>query len=147
LLWWIILSALESKCLREYVCAIPCDSDLLLALKDMIKKLQIRTGMFAIIGALRNATLYYYLQSEKQFYKNVFNSPMEIASGIGNIATMNDELIVHCHLVLADKNGACYGGHLAEGSKVFAAEVHIRELSPSIKRKFDQTTGLNLFAI
>lgn len=142
-----MLSALESKCLREYVCAIPYDSDLLLALKDLIKRLQIRTGTFTIIGALRNATLYYYLQTEKRFNKNVFDRPMEIASGIGNIATMNDELIVHCHLVLADKNGICFGGHLAEGSKVFAAEVHIRELSPPIKRKFDQTTGLNLFAI
>jgi len=141
------LSAIESKCLREIVCAIPYDSDLLLVLKDLVKKLQLRTGMFTIIGALHNATIYYYLQNEKRFYKNVFDSPMEIASGIDNIATMNDELIVHCHLVLADKNGICYGGHLAEGSKVFAAEVHFRELFPPIKRKFDQTTGLNLFAI
>jgi predicted DNA-binding protein with PD1-like motif len=44
---------------------------------------------------------------------------------------MNDELIVHRNLVLADKNGACHGGHLAEGSKVFVAEVHLRELPPS----------------
>lgn len=129
------------------MCRIPFDSDLLLSLKDLVNKLQVRSGCINLIGALRNANLLYYIQDEKRFTKNAFEGPLEIASGIGNIATINDDTVIHCHLVLAGKNGACLGGHLAEGSRVFAAEVNIRELSPPLKRKYDPQTGLNLFDI
>jgi hypothetical protein len=141
------MSAVETKPLREFFCSVPYDADLLLCLKDLVKKLGINTGVINFIGALRGATLYYYIQDEKRFHKNTFEDPMEIVSGIGNIATLNDEHVIHCHVVLADKNGTCYGGHLAEGSKVFAAEVHIRELSPQTKRSFDPVTGLNLLQV
>jgi hypothetical protein len=138
---------LESRQLREYVCRIPFDSDLLLSLKELAKKLQVRSGCINLIGALRNANLLYYIQEEKRFVGNAFEGPLEITSGIGNIASINDDIIIHCHLVLADRNGACFGGHLAEGSRVFAAEVNIRELSPPLTRKYDPQTGLNLFDI
>jgi predicted DNA-binding protein with PD1-like motif len=141
------MSAVETKPMREFICSVPYDADLLLSLKDLAKRLGINTGTINFIGALRGATLYYYIQDEKRFHKNVFEEPLEIVSGVGNIATLNDELVIHCHVVLADKNGTCYGGHLAEGSKVFAAEIHIRELSPQVKRGFDPVTGLNLLQI
>jgi len=138
------MCAVESKIVREFTCTVPYDKDLLLGLKELATRLKISTGTLTVIGALRNATLYYYLQDEKKFKRLCFANPMEIVSGIGNIATLNNELIIHCHLVLANKNGTCYGGHLTEGSRVFAAEVQLRELSPPIGRQFDQTTGLNL---
>lgn len=141
------VSAVETRPLREFVCSVPYDADLLPSLKDLVKKLGINTGTISLIGALRNATLLYYVQNEKRFHKNVFDHPLEIVSGIGNIATLNGDLVIHCHLVLADKNGYCYGGHLAEGSKVFAAEANIRELSPQITRQFDPVTGLNLLKV
>jgi predicted DNA-binding protein with PD1-like motif len=141
------MSAVEANPLREFICSVPYDADLLLSLRDVVKKLGINSGTLNFIGALRGATLYYYIQDEKRFHKNVFEGPLEIVSGMGNIATLNDELVIHCHVVLADKKGTCYGGHLAEGSKVFAAEVHIRELSPQMKRNFDPVTGLNLLQL
>jgi len=141
------LSYRESKGLREYVCRVPYDSDLLLSLKDLASKLQVRSGWINVFGALRKATLLYYLQEEKRFLKNTFDGPLEIASGIGNISTLNEDTIIHCHVVLAGKDGACHGGHLAEGSPVFAVEVHMSELSPPVIRKYDEQTGLNLFDI
>jgi hypothetical protein len=141
------MTAIGSKQLKEYICSVPYDSDLLTSLKDLVKKLGIKTGTINFIGALRGATLLYYIQDEKRFHKNVLEGPLEIVSGIGNIATLNEELVIHCHVVLANKDGSCFGGHLAEGSRVFAAEVHIREFSPPVKRGFDKVTGLNLLQI
>jgi predicted DNA-binding protein with PD1-like motif len=138
------MPAIEVKPLREFVCGIPFGADLLVSVKDLLKKLGVDTGTINLIGALKSATLQYYIQEEKRFHTNVFEEPLEIASGIGNIATLKGELVVHCHVVLARKDGSCLGGHLAEGSKVFAAEVHIRELCPPVERSFDQVTGLNL---
>jgi predicted DNA-binding protein with PD1-like motif len=135
---------METRPVREFVCSIPYDADLIVSLKDMVKKLGVSTGTINLIGALRGATLQYYIQDEKRFHTSSFEEPLEIVSGIGNIANLNGELVVHCHLVLARKDGSCLGGHLAEGSKVFAAEVHIRELSPPVERRYDSVTGLNL---
>jgi predicted DNA-binding protein with PD1-like motif len=140
----IQMPAIEARPLREFVCSVPFGFDLLISLKDLVNKLGVNTGTINLIGALRSAVLQYYIQDEKRFHTNVFEEPLEIVSGIGNIATLNGELVIHCHVVLARKDGSCLGGHLAEGSKVFAAEVQIRELYPPVKRSFDQVTGLNL---
>lgn len=141
------MSYLEVKKQREFLCNIPYGSDLLLSLKELANKLKIKSGVFNFIGALKSACLLYYVQDEKKFEKNLFEGPLEIVSGMGNIATMNEDIIVHAHLVIADRKGNCYGGHLTEGSKVFACEVHIRELFPSVTRKYDPITGLNLMEI
>lgn len=141
------MSYLEVKGQREILCKIPYDSDLLLALKDLARRLGIKTGVFMLLGALKNATLLYYIQSEKKYTKITLDFPLELVSGFGNIAVMNDDLVVHAHVVLADKEGRCYGGHLAEGSKVFSCEAYIKELSPTVHRRYDQLTGLNLFNI
>lgn len=143
----LYLSFLEVKGQREFLCKLPYDSDLLLALKDLAKKLDVKTGVFMLLGALKTASLLYYVQNEKKYVKLTFNFPAEIVSGIGNIAVMNNDLIIHAHVVLADREGKCYGGHLTEGSKVFACEVYLRELAPVIFRKYDPVTGLNLFDI
>lgn len=141
------MSYLEVKGRREFLCRLPYDSDLLTALKDLAKKLGVETGIFTLLGSLRTATLLYYIQSEKKYIKLAFDFPLEIVSGIGNIAMMNGDLIIHAHVVLADKEGRCYGGHLTEGSRVFSCEVYLKELTPTIQRRYDNVTGLNLFNI
>lgn len=143
----IFMGYLEIKGQREFLYKLPYDSDLLLALKDVAKKLGIKTGVFTMLGALKSATLMYYLQSEKKYVKISLDSPLEIASGVGNIAVMGDDIVVHAHVVLSDREGRCYGGHLAEGSRVFSCEVYLKELSPIVHRKYDEVTGLNLFDI
>ncbi|MEM1515845.1 MAG: DUF296 domain-containing protein [Candidatus Bathyarchaeia archaeon] len=141
------MSYIEVKGQREFFCRLPYDSDLLLTLKELARKLNVRTGIFILLGALKTATLLYYVQNEKRYKKITFDFPLEIASGIGNIAVINDDLIIHAHVVLADKEGKCYGGHLTEGSKIFSCEVYLREITPTIYRKYDPITGLNLFHI
>ena len=141
------MSIQESKLVKEYLIKIPYDADLLLAIKEAVIKLGITAGTINVIGALKKAVLYYYIQDQKNFHTLNFDRPMEIASGMGNIAMKDGDTIVHMHLVLADKEGHAFGGHLAEGSRVFAGEVWLRALSPAMHRKFDPQTGLNLFDI
>lgn len=138
---------LEVRGEREFLFRLPYDSDLLLALKDLAKRLDVKAGVFVLLGALKSATILYYVQDEKKYAKLSLNFPLEIASGVGNIAMMGDDVLIHAHIVLSDREGRCYGGHLAEGSRVFSCEVYLRELSPTIDRKYDELTGLNLLNI
>lgn len=135
------------ECTGEYMYSIPHNSDLLSSLKVAAERLGIGAGVFTVIGALKKAVIHYYVQEKKQYHKILLETPLEIASGIGNIAIKEGETIVHCHVVLADKEGRCFGGHLGEGSIVFAGEAYIRALDPKIIRKYDETTGLNLLSI
>ncbi len=137
----------EYRLVKEYLIKIPHDADLLLAIKEAAIRLGVNSGTINVIGALKKAALNYYLQDKKTYQTLHFDQPMEIASGIGNVAMKDGDTIVHVHLVLADKDGRAFGGHLAEGSRVFAGEVWLRALSPAMQRKFDPQTGLNLFDI
>lgn len=142
-----IMSYLEVKPKREFICKLPYDSDLLLALKNLAKRLNVKTAVFTLLGALKNAALLYYVQNEKRYVKITYDFPVEIVSSIGNIALLNEEIMVHAHLVLSDREGKCYGGHLTEGCKIFACEVHLKEIFPILNRKYDPNTGLNLLDI
>ena len=143
----LYLGIQKHECIGEYMFSIPHNSDLLSSLKGAAELLGIKAGIFTVIGALRKAVIHYYLQEKKDYHKILLDSPLEIASGIGNIAVKDGDTVIHCHVVLANKEGQCFGGHLGEGSIVFAAEAYLRSLHPGIMRKHDETTGLNLLAI
>ena len=91
--------------------------------------------------------LYYYKQDEKKYVDCVnLEKTLEIATCMGNISILNDEVFAHTHVVLADHQGHCYGGHLMPGSVVFACEYVIQEfLGDPLCRSKDDTTGLMLW--
>jgi predicted DNA-binding protein with PD1-like motif len=71
---------------------------------------------------------------------------LEITSLTGNVSIKDGKPLVHVHVTLADKKGNAFGGHLAEGTIVFACEVCIQVFQGEpLKRGFDKTTGLPLW--
>jgi len=56
--------------------------------------------------------------------------------------------MAHVHLVLGDKEGKTFGGHLDEGTTIFSAEMFLLEVKNIVlEREYDEVTGLNLFKI
>ena len=123
------------------------ECDLLKALYDFAKKNSVELGVFQVIGALKKAQLGYYNQDAKKYIDCVsLNKKLEIASCSGNISLKDFDVFVHAHVVLADHEGKCYGGHLMPGSKIFAAEYCIKELRGlTLNRVHDPITGLSLW--
>jgi predicted DNA-binding protein with PD1-like motif len=71
---------------------------------------------------------------------------MEIVSCSGNISLRDSKPICHIHLVAADKKGKCIGGHLVQGTSLFAGEAIIQEfLGEDLNRELDDTTQLMLW--
>jgi hypothetical protein len=75
--------------------------------------------------------------------------PMEILSLMGNVSLKDDKPFVHAHITLADARGVAMGGHLAEGTIVFACEFMIEEYisDRALVRYFDEKTGLFLWPV
>ena len=57
--------------------------------------------------------------------------------------------MVHAHVTLADKEGRAYGGHLAEGTLIFACEYAVNEYlaEQALARQNDAATGLMLWPL
>jgi uncharacterized protein len=121
--------------------------DLLGALTNICQELSITLGEVKAIGAVSKARVGYYHQDSRQYEWLDLDRHMEILSLEGNISLKDGKPFVHAHVILSDGDGRAYGGHLAEGAIVFAAEFIIQELRSdrSLIRQMDEETGLFLW--
>ena len=122
------------------------DGDILDELTDICKEKGIYLARLEAIGAVKKAVIGYYRQDRQEYQFKELNQPMEIISLLGNVSIKEDQPMVHAHINLADDKGNCYGGHLAQGTIVFACEfmLHIMD-GPALTRRFDKQTGLTLW--
>jgi predicted DNA-binding protein with PD1-like motif len=142
------MSFVKAEIASSYVVKLPYGGDLLVSIKKVAKEINIHAASFTAMGAVKKARVSYYDQTAKKYNELIFDEPMEIVSCIGNITEMKGDTIVHAHLVLSDEKGRAFGGHLLEGTELFACELMLNEYkSLGINRKYDERTGLNLMDI
>lgn len=121
-------------------------ADLLEEITEICRKEGIRMGRVAAIGAVSGARLGFYNQETREYRFFSIDQPLEILNLAGNISIKDGEPMVHAHVVLGDKDGKAFGGHLAPGTTVFACECIIGVLEgPVLERKLDSETGLPLW--
>lgn len=133
---------------RFFVCRLNYESDLLDSIRRFADEKGVKVAVFFVLGAVKKARFSFYDQEEKRYLEHEIDEPMEVLSCIGNISKMKEETIVHGHIVLSNRKGRSYGGHLRNGTIVFSAELFIMELEGTVlEREYDEVTGLNLFKL
>jgi uncharacterized protein len=129
-----------------YILKPPYGSDLLKELQSFVAANGINLAWLSGVGAVSRATIRYYDQAKKDWIDLKLDRRLEVAGMWGNVSLLNGEPIVHVHIVLADEQGHCYGGHLAENTVVFNLEILLTTLSgPAVTRKMDTQTGLTIW--
>ena len=140
----------EAKPGRIFVGRLAHGADLLAELTRLAAENGVRCGRVEAIGAVSRARVGYYDQAAKKYGHLEWNEPMEILALVGNVSEKADapgKPFVHAHVTVADEQGRAFGGHLAEGTIVFAAEFRIEELSGvELVRRPDEATGLALWS-
>ncbi len=116
-------------------------------LKNFCTKNKIKCGYFFGIGALGEAELAHYIVENKKYTSKILKQPLEIINMSGNIALMNKEVYLHCHITLSDEEMKAIAGHLKEGVIAATCEIVLVKLGTTIERKFDDFIGLNLIDI
>jgi uncharacterized protein len=121
--------------------------DLLAALTAISRARGITLGEVQAIGAVSRARLGYYNQAEQKYQFIDLARPLEILALTGNISFKDGQPFVHAHATLGDGRGQAFGGHLAEGTIVFACEFTIQAYSADrpLERRLDEATGLFLW--
>lgn len=139
----LVRSFRASRCL---VGRLAPGDDLLSALEGLARSQGIRAAQLQCLGALERGALGFYDQQAHQYRTLVWDRPLEIAAGVGNVSLREGLPVVHAHLVLADEEGRTYGGHLVPGNRVFACEFCFWVLEgESFSRYPDDYTGLSLW--
>lgn len=133
---------------RRFMGRFPYGKDLLEEINKVITSENIRSGEIRIIGAVSRAVFGYYDAHSKNYIYISKDEHMEILNATGNISVKDGKPFAHVHITLADKNGKAYGGHLMEGTIIFAAEFIISDYGDNkLERVDDKTTGLQLWDI
>ncbi len=148
-LYLIMADIIESRTSRVVIARMKPEEDVLITAKKIADDYNIRSGSLKMIGAVSSITLGYFHVEEKVYKQFTVDEDLEVISCIGNIARTEDgEVVVHAHMVVADVNGKCYGGHLLEGCIVSVTiELIIQEIVDTLTRKKDPEFGLQLLAL
>ena len=131
---------------NTYLLRLKRGDDLLNSLSEIVKENDIKLASITGLGAVSRVVFGYYDQKDWEYNFIEKEGQFEILALNGNVSIKDGEPMVHAHIMLADDNGNAFGGHLAEGTEVFASEIEIQELSNANKvRKYDEDTGLTLW--
>lgn len=120
--------------------------DIIEALTRVINQNHIVAGVISAIGAVSKAKIGYFDQEQKRYEEKDFDEPMEILSLMGNISLKDDMPFAHLHIVLSRKDYSVIGGHLYNGTIVYALEYKIVPFHGGyFNRNLDSETGLYLW--
>lgn len=125
---------------------LPHGADLLDEITALCEREEIRLGRIEALGAVQQVRLAYYDQKKREYNYFTLDQHLEITKLTGNVSIKDGKPIVHAHITLADEAGRAYGGHLAQGTNVFACEFIIEAFDgPVFERGYDEVTGLPLW--
>jgi predicted DNA-binding protein with PD1-like motif len=106
----------------------------------------IDAGFFVGLGAVEDATLFFYDQDEQEYDAVEFDEPFEVVPAVGNISWLYDERFAHTHMTLSREDGSVVAGHLDEAT-TFAGELYVREFDATLERDHDDVTDLDLWQL
>jgi hypothetical protein len=121
--------------------------DLLGALQKICSDQQVILGDIRALGAVKKARIGYYDQDRRDYSFFDLAQHLELLALVGNVSIRDGKPFLHAHVTFANDRGETFGGHLAEGTEVFACEFTITEYSSNtaFERSHDDETGLFLW--
>jgi uncharacterized protein len=142
------LNAFEFKPGRRFVGRLPHGKDLITSIRDFCKASSIQIASFSVIGAVSSATLGAYDQKQQVYATFTQEEPLEIISCTGNVSVLDQDSVVHAHIILGNLEGKTVGGHVFSETIIYAGEIDLQELTGKpLERAYDDTTGLMLWNI
>lgn len=140
-----MVDSIETRTKRVIVARMFPGEDVLQSIESVAGTHGVKSGQLNLIGALAGANLGYFDRETSEYKYFSVEQDVEVVSCMGNISSHNGDLVVHAHMIVADEEGNCHGGHLMPGSKVSVTiELVIIETEAELRRTQDKDTGLNL---
>jgi len=134
------------KIKHTFIGSLKYNSDLYESITKIAIDEDICIGKVTAIGAVTSAVIGYFDQNKKQYNSINLSDGHEILNCTGNISLKEGKPFLHAHIILGNKDGKVFGGHLLPNTKVFACEVFIDEYTgEDLIRQKDNQTELSLW--
>jgi len=131
-----------------FLVVLDAGDEIIASLREIAANERIALASFTGIGAVSDAILGYLDIDRKEYLKQQYGlESVELLSMIGNIARMNDEPVIHCHVVLGDREMRTFGGHLLQARVSVTVEIFMRVFEGDVSREFDARLGANLMRL
>ena len=142
------MKSIETKVGRVFVAKLMPDEDLIDAIKELVKKHNIKAGLINVIGALKKFTIGYFDLNTKEYKFKTFEEDVELISSMGNISYKDGEPIIHMHISVGKDDYSIIGGHLSQPSIIsVTGEVYIYEIAQKLNRVNDPQFNLSLIEL
>lgn len=129
---------------EHLVIVLPRGERVLDGIAEACRESEIVSGSLMGIGAIELPRLAWFDRWEKAYRERTFEGVWEIASLIGNIAQFEDDVRLHCHAVISDRNCNTHGGHLTAGVVGVTCEVTVVPYADPLMRSMDPECALPL---
>ncbi|MFC6725549.1 PPC domain-containing DNA-binding protein [Halobium palmae] len=129
---------------REFLASLDHGADWREEIEEFADREGVESAWFVGMGAVQDAEVWYYDQTDQEYSSVAFDEPLEVASCVGNVALLDGEPFAHTHAVLSRESGQSLAGHLDAGT-VFAGEVYLRAFEEPLTREHDEVTDLDLW--
>ncbi len=113
---------------RVYLLSFDRGEDLLDSLTGFARSNDVLAAVVTFLGSVSRADLSWYDPDTGGYRTLVREEQLEVAGGTGNISLHEDRPLVHIHAVFADSTGRTIGGHINQGTTVFAMEATVQQL-------------------
>ncbi len=124
------------------------NDDILESLMKAVTENKILSGFFTAIGALCNANIGFYILEEKRYKTITLVGDYEILSCIGNITQKDGSPLIHAHLVIGNREGHAFGGHLLPDNRIsVTGEVFLLKAKIPLTRKLDRKFDLSIIDV
>jgi hypothetical protein len=129
---------------REFLLRLDNGADWREEIEEFAALEDVESAWFNAMGAVQDAEVWYYDQTDQEYRSVSFDEPLEVAACVGNVALLDGEPFAHTHAVLSRRSGQSLAGHLNAGT-VFAGEVYLRAFDEPLERAHDDVTDLDLW--
>jgi predicted DNA-binding protein with PD1-like motif len=138
------MNARELTVSAEYLASLEHGADWREEIEEFAAREGIESAWFVAMGAVQDAEVWFYDQSDLAYRSVAFDEPLEVAACVGNVALLDGDPFAHTHAVLSRESGQSLAGHL-NAATVFAGEVHLRAFEEPLVRERDAVTDLDLW--
>jgi predicted DNA-binding protein with PD1-like motif len=134
----------SKKYQRYYILRLEKGEEIVKTVTEFVKTKKLKGAFVLGIGAGKEFTLGCFDPEKKTYIRRFFPGDWEITNLNGNISWLDEETIVHIHIVIGSTNFNTFSGHLFSGTVTVTCELFVMPLDTKLKRYRDSIIGLNL---
>ena len=102
----------------------------------------VRAARLTAIGGFSSAVLGYFSRERRSYEHIAVDEQVELLSFLGDIATKDDEPLLHAHVVVGHRDGRTTGGHLIGATVWPTVELFADVYSDPIVKKQRAELGI-----